>query len=188
MSAATPFEIKPPTKTSFLQRLRHRKPVENAFVEVNNLLARVGRVRSVSQDQLEAIARNYDIDLNARFAGRLEKLYRDYLVFCLSDRRLTDEEVADLAHLQMILGLTSDCVDSIHRRVAREVYFRTIDEVLEDGTVDEQERAFLRQLRTHLSIPDEMAENMLEMKLRRRTRPEGGGKRPPPERTAERHS
>jgi hypothetical protein len=71
-------------------------------------------------------------------------------------------------------------VDTIHRRVAREVYFRTIDEVVDDGTVDERERSFLIQLRAHLSIPDEMAEYMLEMKLRRRTRTEGAGRRPPP--------
>lgn len=185
MSAATPFDIQPATKTSFLQRLRGRRPVENAFVEVNNLLARVDRVRSVSHDQLEAIARTYGVDLSERFAGGFEKLYRDYLVFCLSDRRLTEEEVADLAHLQRILGLTTECVDTIHRRVAREVYFRTIDEVLEDGTVDERERTFLRQLRTRLAIPDEMAENMLEMKLRRRTRADGVAKRPLPGKAAE---
>jgi hypothetical protein len=180
VSAAKPFEIQPTTKSSFLQRLRGRKPIENAIVEVNNLLARVDRVRSVSPEQLAAIAHSYDVDLTARFADGLEKLYRDYLVFCLSDRRLTDEEVADLAHLQEILGLTSECVDTIHRRVARDVYFRTIDEVVADGAVDERERLFLVQLRAHLSIPDEMAENMLEMKLRRRTRPDGAGRRTPP--------
>jgi hypothetical protein len=38
--------------------------------------------------------------------------------------------------------------------------------VLADGTIDENERDFLRRLQDHLAIPESVAENIVDIKQR----------------------
>jgi hypothetical protein len=164
-SEKSPFVEVRPKLRAFDRFLRRRRP-EDAAIEVNNLFARAVRVRSVTADEVHAVFERYGIRIPD--AAPREKLYRDYLRYCLSDRRLTDEEVADLDHLRDVLHLDAGVVDLLHRRVAREVYSRTVDEVLADAAIDEAERQFLTTLRQHLAIPDAIADNIVDMKQRQR--------------------
>jgi hypothetical protein len=167
MSPAIPFAPRP-AGPALIHRLLRRAPAA-AFVEINNLLAATARVRAVPADAVLAICLRYRVDLLADLGVLCASLYRDYLRFCLRDRRLTDEEVADLAHLQDILGLGDDTVRRVHRQVAREVYSRTVEEILADAEVDSEERAFLTQVRENLRLPAGEADNILEVKSRQRS-------------------
>ena len=121
------------------------------------------RVRMVDAD---AVARALDGHAEAAATAAAERVYREFLRTCLVDHRLSDEELSDLEHLRGILGLEESRVALIHRRVAREVYSRSADEVVADGRVDEEERRFLTELRDRLEIPHPIAENILEVKAR----------------------
>ena len=57
------------------------------------------------------------------------------------------------------VGLDEEIVDAIHRNVARQVYLRSVNEVLADGTIDAREREFLAMLRAQLGVPDSIASN-----------------------------
>jgi hypothetical protein len=159
------------------RRLLHRRTPPDVVTEINNLFARAGAVRAVSDTEVTAVFRRHGIEAAPLPADR-GQLYRDYLLYCLADHHLSAEELADLEHLRTVLRLEDDAVDLVHRRVAREVYSRSVDQVLADATVDAQEREFLLRLRVHLSIPQGVAENILEMKQRQRAAREGGRRGP----------
>lgn len=164
--SSSPFRQLERRKPTWSQRLFGRKPVQNAFVELLDTLRRAASPREVTADDVARIEAAYGIDIRAMFRSELVQTYRDYMLFCLTDRRLSDDELADLAHLSKLFGFDAATCEAIHRNVARRVYLRSVNEVLADGTIDASEREFLRRLREHLEIPQSIADNILEVKER----------------------
>jgi hypothetical protein len=158
----TPFTILAPRKPSLFQRLLRRQPRENAPVLVNNLLAAAAGPRDVSADQVQAICTAHRTELHGRLQGRFERLYRDYLTYCLEDRHLSDEELADLAHLKAVLHIAPETAASIHEHVARHVYSSTVAQALEDGVIDADECAFLGRLQQELALSARAAHHIME--------------------------
>lgn len=161
----SPFVEKRAVRLTIVQRLMRRGSVDAALVAVNNLFARAG-VQAVHTADLDAIFVRYRVADADRRTRQLERFYREYLLYCFADRRLSEDELADLDHLRRILGLDEEIVDAIHRNVARQVYLRSVNEVLADGTIDARERAFLAMLRAQLGVPDSIASNIEDMKER----------------------
>jgi hypothetical protein len=155
-------------RAGVLDRVFRRQHAEDVLIEINNLFAKAVRVRNVSSEDVDRILSRYGIARGGEMPGQPDRLYRDYLLHCLADRQLTDEELADLEHLRSVLRLDAGTIALVHRRVAREVYSRTVDDVLADAAIDEAEREFLRRLRDHLEIPPGIADNILDMKQRQR--------------------
>jgi hypothetical protein len=162
-----PFERLPLSRGSIVQRVLARKPRENAWIEVNNLLADAETVRDVRPEQVARIADRYHVPLRGEFLGRLERIYRDYLLFCLADARLSPEELADLAHLKRILRLNDRALCEIHERVARHVYAQSVDAVLADGRIDPAEREFLTSLQQHLAISGAVVDRIMQARRAR---------------------
>jgi hypothetical protein len=158
----------PLERGNLLQRIIRRRLPENAWIEVNNLLADADHVRDVRPEQVARIAERYHTPLRGELCGRLERLYRDYLLFCLSDQRLSAEEQTDLAHLKRILRLNDRAVSSIHGQVTERLYARSVDAVLEDGRIDAHEREFLRTLQDELAIPTQVVDRIMESRRRQR--------------------
>src|SRR5690554_5352406 len=127
-----PFTRIPLRRRSALDHVLRRKPQENAWLEVNNLLADAVAIRSVRPEQVARIAESYGVPLRGEFCGKLERLYRDYLLYCLADHRLTQDEMADLAHLKRILRLNHRAVSEVHENVARSLYSRGVGDLLVD--------------------------------------------------------
>lgn len=161
-----PFLTLRPPRPGLLDRVLRRRPAANAFIELNNLFAGAREPVEVSAGDIDAICLAYGIDVRGTFGARCQALYRDYLHWCLTDRRLSDAELVNLGHLATLLRLDATTTTAIHRSVTRTVYLRTVEEVLEDGAVSDDERAFLRRLGQQLDIPAGTAENMLDMRHR----------------------
>jgi hypothetical protein len=155
-----PFMPLPHAEPTLWQRLLHRRPRENAFVEVNNLLAAAPSVRAIDATDVQRICRLHRVELRGPIAGRFERLYRDYLLYCLEDRHLSDDELADLQHLRVVLRIGSEAALAIHEYAARHVYSRSVGDVLADGIIDEDERAFLSALQRTLSIGPRTADRI----------------------------
>jgi hypothetical protein len=164
-----PLDLKSGT---IMQRVLNRNPRENAWIEVNNLLASVDHVREVRPEQVARIAEKYRMPLRGEFVGRLERFYRDYLIFCLADARLSSEELCDLAHLKRILRLGDAVVLKIHEHVAMQVYSQTVDAVLADGRIDPAEREFLETLQQHLAISSKTVDRIMRARRRRTDHPD----------------
>ena len=164
-----PFARLDPVQPTLWQKILRRKPRENAVVVINNRFADAASVRDVSPAEVAAICREHRVELTGPVGGRLERLYRDYLAHCFSDRRLSQEELADLAHLKAALRIGDETVAAIHDYVARQVYSRSVTEVLGDGIIDEAERAFLAQLQRELALSARAASRIEDSKLRQRS-------------------
>lgn len=163
-----PFDKLPLSRGTLMQRALGRKPRENAWIEVNNLLAGVDEIREVRPEQVARIAERYRMPMRGEFVGRLERLYRDYLLYCLADARLSAEELCDLAHLKRILRLTDRALTEIHEAVAKQVYALTVDAVLADGRIDAAEREFLDTLQQHLAISGKVVDGIMLARRKRR--------------------
>jgi hypothetical protein len=149
-----------------LERVLRRKPATHAFVELNNLFAGAGDPSAITEEDVEQICRGYGFDVRRTFAARCQKLYRDYLSWCLTDRRLTDDELANLAHLATLLRLDATTAAAIQHAVTRNVYLRSVEEVLADGETSDEERAFLQRLSEQLRIPAGTAANIYDVRRR----------------------
>lgn len=163
-----PFMFIAPRRPTLLQRLLRRHPRENAPIAVNNRLAEVNRPLEISAEEVNGICARHRADLHGRMQGRFERLYRDYLMYCLQDRRLSDDELADLAHLKTILRIDPVSAAAIHEHVARQVYSLSVAEVLKDGVIDAEESAFLGRLQHELALSARAAHRIIESGLRRR--------------------
>lgn len=166
----TPFPALAPVRRTLLQRLLRRRPRDNAVVEINNLLARADRLRDVRREDVIRICDEHRTTLNGTLSGRFERIYRDYVAYCLADRHLSETELADLAHLQRLLGIAADAAAAIHEHVARQLYRCSVDEALNDGVIDDEERAFLGRLQQELAMSGRAAYRILETKMRHRRR------------------
>lgn len=164
----------PPLRRTIVQRLRGRRPRENAHIEINNLLAASASVRDVQRADIDRICELHRTTLSGPLAGRFERLYRDYLAYCLEDRHLSSDELADLAHLQKLLRIDAETALGIHEHVARQVYSQSIAEVLDDGVIDAAERDFLGRLQQELAISGRAAHRILESRMKARLDPRSG--------------
>jgi Chloroplast envelope transporter len=162
----SPFSRREPVRPTLVQRLLRRKPAGNALVDVLRSFEQADSPRDVRPVHLERIAAEYGVDPRTAFRADLERMYREYLVHCLVDRRLSEDEISSLDHLRSLFGLDATTCEAIHRNVARQIYLKSVAEVLADGAIDEDEREFLARVRDQLAIPEAVAENIVEMKRR----------------------
>lgn len=166
---AAPFTAPPNPARGFRTLLGRMRPdpQAEAIAEVRTLLAAADRLRDLPTDAAALAAARHHVAL-ASINDARHTLYREYLRYCLADRHLSEEEMNELAHLRALLRIDAADADLTYRRLAREIYSRTVEEVLADARIDEDERAFLENLRAELSLPDAIAENIEEMKVSQR--------------------
>ena len=122
--------------------------------EIEDLLAQAASVRDVTPEQVANIATQHGVDIRTRLGTARRELYRRLLEHCLADQELSEEETADIGHLQRVLLLADTDAAEVHDQVARAVYGQAIDQVLADHRLDPEEAEFLRRLGGALAIPD----------------------------------
>lgn len=155
-----PYTVQPLKAQSLFQRLASIEPSENAFFELNNLLAESNKIQDVTVVKVCEIAEKYGINFNKKFSKAFEGIYEDYLKFCLSDKSLSEDEVSDLAHLKHILELNDVIIDKLQKNVVERIYGETIEEAIKDSLIDPSEREFLEKIESDLKIDKEVARNI----------------------------
>ncbi len=132
-------------------------PLNDApVVALNNYLAAAASVTEVTRDTVTAIETEFQVSFAADYSARLEEFYADFLADCLADKRFTKDEVTAVWHLKWLFGISDEQHISLYRRVATEVYLRSVDEVLGDFAVSAEERQFLTQLGEYLDLPADL--------------------------------
>lgn len=132
-------------------------PLNDApIVALNNHLAAAAAVTEVTRDTLTAIEAEFQVNLAADYAVKLEEFYTDFLANCLADKRFTQDEVNAVWHLKWLFDLPDERHIAIYRRVATDVYLRSVEDVLGDFDVSEEERNFLTQLGEYLDLPADL--------------------------------
>jgi hypothetical protein len=157
----SPFVVKEKVQPSFIEAILKREPKFNAIIEINNLLATKAIVE-VSVEEIQAIAKQYNINIRSAFRSYLQDFYTLYLRYCFQDRKLSENEIEELKHLKKILCLSDKEVAVINEKVGTYVYSEETEKALSDGRLTEEEKLFLEQLKETLSIHERLAEKIYE--------------------------
>lgn len=129
---------------------------DEPVVALNNLLATAETVTDLSRDALAALEAQFQVNLARDYSERLGEFYCDYLSAALSDKRFTQDEVSGLWHLKWLFDISDDRHTALYRRVATDVYLRSVDEVMTDFAVSPEEKQFLAQLGEYLDLPKDL--------------------------------
>ena len=154
---ALPFE---PTT---LDRAHGWDPLNDApVVALHNRLAEAAAVTDISRADLTTLEERFRISFVRDHADRLAELYTDFLAACLADKKFTQEEVTAVWHLKWLFEISDERHTDIYRRVATGVYVHSVDEVMADGNVSAEEKAFLTQLGEYLDLPADLRERAFD--------------------------
>ncbi|AFD00732.1 hypothetical protein Mtc_1992 [Methanocella conradii HZ254] len=161
---AAPFAVKPLKQPGLIDRILGGQPIENALIEINNLLATADNIKNVNDEQLERIFQKYKVKNPHRFDKDFNEIYRTYLTYCLSDKKMGEDEVAALQRLKSLFALNDNNAQNIFRSVAEATYKESLDQVLMDGHISDSEKEFLDRLQNELKLPDEFIKNIYAAK------------------------
>jgi DNA polymerase III epsilon subunit-like protein len=151
------YPIKPLKKQSFFQKLLKIQPKSNMPVEINNLLAGKN-INEVKLSDISEICLKYKANIKSpKYQSDLRWLYETYLMKCLKDNILTDDDVYELNHLRELLSLDEYETIKIHDLMCGEVYKNAYREQISDGNYNEEREAYIDKLQKDLRLPDSVA-------------------------------
>jgi hypothetical protein len=150
------IELKQP---GFFQRLFGQQPEQNAFAEINNLLASKP-VSEIMIQEVAAIAEKYGVDIYKKFSSQLRDLYAIYVRHCVKDHSFSAAEQEELRQLRAILLLNEHDVRELIDQVAGEIYRARTNEILSDGRLETEEDKTLEKIKAELLLSDEAAKKI----------------------------
>lgn len=159
-----PFQVVPLQPRSFLQRLFKQQPVENAVIEVNNLLAN-SPIEQLSRPMVMKIGVQYHVDINKTFPLNMEEFYATYLNFILRKHQLGYFDEKNLYLLQDILGLKDTVIQHLHISIGSIWYEKAIRKCIKNGIFSQQEEKALSGYSRHLRLPAYIADKIKEKLL-----------------------
>lgn len=154
---AEPFLTEPAVESGALSRLLGSRARAAAARDVESLLAAADRVTSVSADEILTAAALHEVDLDRHLRSCCRGLYRRYVEHCFVDRKLSEQEAADLAHLRSVLRLGELECAKVHHDVAKALFGAAVEDALGDMRFEPEEEAFLERLRADLRLEEEAA-------------------------------
>jgi hypothetical protein len=157
-STMNPFKEQPLRQPGFFRRLFGRPIPENAYIAVENLLARDDDWNSLHEGHVSNLLRAHGVKNFDH--SRATKIYEKAVAEFLGDEALSDSETQNLLQLQRLLGITNADLEEIEQRVVHPVYRRAIEDVLSDEIVEPKERERLNTLRQALRLDEERAVRM----------------------------
>jgi hypothetical protein len=157
---AKPFDIKPLYSQSTLQRMLGMQVKDNAYIEINNLLAAAEHIQEVTNEAIHTATAPYKVNLVKAFSRELQNLYRDYFSYCLEDGTLNDEENANLAHLQHILEISDKAAITVQSEAAQALYRLHAERAVADGRLTADEQTFLENIREAAQLSREIADQI----------------------------
>ncbi len=151
-----PFLQKDLKKQGLIQKLFKKQPTDNLLIEINNLFARK-HISEIKKIEIDEIISKYGKTISQDTINKLHDLYSDYLIFCLKDKTLSDEEISNLKRLKDILSLNDNQTNKIHNQIAGSIYKKSFREAVEDGEISDAERSMLNALQKNLQLSNEIA-------------------------------
>jgi DnaJ domain/Chloroplast envelope transporter len=141
--------------TGFLANLLGRRPKENAFLEIHNVIASLP-IYHISEDAVEACLSRYGIS-QEEAKPRLLNIYSQVLEHFIKDLLISDDEVEQLRHLATIFKLGADEVCQIHTEIVYPHYEKAVRHALRDRHLTDDENSALDNLCSKLRIPESAA-------------------------------
>jgi hypothetical protein len=157
------FRKKPLQEVSLVQKLLGKRESENFLIELNNLLADKPLLQ-INLEEVNRLCRRYKIGNISQFERRLAGFYHIYLQYCLEDRKLSDQEIHELTHIKLLLGLSDRMVKQVHESLALAIYGQELEKVLFDKKINREEYDFLAELCSNIYLSEDLARYLREEK------------------------
>ncbi len=145
-------------RASFMEKLLRQEPRENAFVEINNLLACVP-ILEVDRETIENCLSRYEIT-HEKARSRLLNFYSIILKFFIGDLTISNRQLQELNHLQSIFNLDDAEISSIHQAITQPIYKRYVINAVSDGILTDEQKNTLNELSERLRIPKSLAKQV----------------------------
>ncbi len=146
------------TDATFMDKVLRREPRENAFVEINNLLACVP-IFGLDRETINRSLEKYGISQDES-RSRLLNFYSIVLKHFLGNEDLDKSQVERLHHLKYIFTLNDNEISSIHRNCVQPIYRMQVRRLIADGQLTEDEKAKLHDFAERLYIPKDYAKQI----------------------------
>jgi hypothetical protein len=153
MNGLEAVELKRP---NLLQRVLGVKVKENAYLEIQNHLAKTA-IGQIDPAFVDSILARYRIS-GSDGLPRLVLIYATVLGQFAQDLELTDIEVNDLRRLRDLFGLKDLDILSAERSVLNPIYRGELKSALADERITPEEKMRLDQLVTKLRLPPSVTE------------------------------
>lgn len=141
-----------------MDKVLRREPQENAFVEINNLLACVP-ILKLDRETINNCLQKYEVSLD-KARSRLLNLYSVILRHFLQNTTLDNTELERLHHLKHIFSLEDQEIGLIHKNIAQPIYKMHVRRVVSNGSLTEADKASLKKIAENLYIPIEFAKKL----------------------------
>jgi flavin-binding protein dodecin len=158
---AEPFQTSDVDDTGLIGRVFGARARGVAMREIEALLAAAARVTDVSAADVRSAGDSHAVDVTRHLRAPCLGMYRRYLEHCFVDRKLSDDEVADLAHLREVLCLEEAACAPLHDEVAVALYGAAVDDALADQRLEPEEEEFLSRLKADLRLEEKSAQQVL---------------------------
>lgn len=152
------FSLRPLKAPGFLSRLLGIRIKENAFIEIENLLA-TREIASLIPADIEGILASYKVR-PGRARKRLVPTFKTVLEHFASDSSISDEEADNLRRLRDLFGLVDADVRAVEAQVQGKAYSMALDTALADGHLSRDEHGKLARLIRGLRLDEELAKQI----------------------------
>ncbi len=150
-------------KPGWIEKIFNKMPHENALIRINNLLADAEKnIQQISIDNIVDIGNTYRVDLKKNFKEERKSLYRQYLLHCLEDNHLDQEEIKTLRHLKNILMLNEKEVSQLMNNETQIAYEEQVKDAMRDGKLTGEEKKKLEKLKENLLISESVANEIYD--------------------------
>lgn len=151
-----PFYARPLQKKTFIQLLLRQEPIENAIIELNNLLA-TQSLENISKRDVQSIEERYHLRFLQIFKLNLEEFYATLSNYLNNNESKTEDE-DNLKKLQSILSLSNESILKITKMLYQQTSKAVSQEVnpIKFGVsnADSNESSFERTIRELVSNRD----------------------------------
>jgi hypothetical protein len=128
------FREKELFRPSFFTRIFGKQPKENALIEINNLLAvNQANLKNLSIDKILEIGEKYNVAIYKQFYQSRCELFKSYLEYILTDKKIEESEILDLQHLKQILFLNDIDTQNLLTVATKKIYEEEVNDAIADG-------------------------------------------------------
>ena len=138
-------------------------PKENAFIEINNLLAQnENQILTIKSEEILQIGEKYKVNLSKSERTKLIDLFKKYLMDCLQNKSLNQSQIDILNHLKTILLINEQEAQEIIKKETENILYKQIKQTFDSGKMDDSKWESLEKLKSDLQISSEVATNMYQ--------------------------
>lgn len=152
-------------KASFMDKILRREPSENAYVEINNLVACVP-ILKLDRESINNCLAKYEVS-HSQAHSRLLNFYSQVLRYFVSDLNISNQQLQELAHLQYIFDLQEKEVNSVKSSILYPIYQNFIRNTVSNGILSDEEKDKLENLSVSLTISKDVARNLYKLEAHR---------------------